>query len=99
MDLILIRLTASATAATGRPPPEAVVDILWVNSTPTDRLEYVSAREREPPDPESIDVALFLRSGPESAIALAHGLCYRAIHNSPVLTGWTVSDICESSDD
>ena len=96
MDLILIRLTASAAATIGKLPPEAVVDILWVNSTPTDRLEHV--RAREPPDGESIDVALFLRSGPESAIALARGLCNRAIRNSPVLTGWTVSDIRESSD-
>jgi hypothetical protein len=96
MDLILIRLTPSAGATAAKPPPEAIVDMLWANSTPADRLEYV--RAHEPSDRESIDVALFLRSGPESATALARALCYRAIHNSPALAGWSVSDIYETSD-
>ncbi|MGF1432190.1 hypothetical protein [Kitasatospora sp. LaBMicrA B282] len=97
MELVLIRLTGPPWLRRPRhpalPTPQLVVDVIWANAVPADRLEYVHTRAG--PLPASIDLALFHRLDPRrpSIGATALALCQRAIANSPSLQAWTAQPL------
>jgi hypothetical protein len=92
MDLILIRLAATPAARQPDLSPEIVVDVLWANALPGDRLEHVRARQGSAAG--SIDLVLFHRTAEQTgrdADEPALHLCLRAIGTAPALSGWTAA--------
>ena len=87
---VAVHLTTPLGRQSG-PQPEVVVDLIWAQATPGDRLDHIRVPATLSND--SLELLLILRAEASTeALIIAERLSMRAT-SSPLLRGWRIQDI------